>query len=435
MSALLAPRLFLSLLALLLAGHTGAADPLRVMPLGDSITRGDSSVPIGGYAGGYRTRLYQRLTNALVEIDFLGTETTNPDPSNLPDSDHLGVSGATIGVIKANHLAYVTGATNRPVPDVVLLHAGTNDEVQNLDPAATTNALNALIRQIVCECSRTRLIVAQIIESTNETVNARIQAYNQHVAAIVATWQSAGYRVSLVDMYGAIDRNTEFSDGYHPNREGYDKMGDVWFEAIQELGVAETVRGQTLIQSNATSSSQTAFAVTGSSLIAAGSASLAGAAHDFFTGAYGGNTAGLTDGRAGGVNDIGTSGFDEDGNWRSTYVLNTGSNRFGYDITQIRSLAAWPGPRANQKYELYLSFVRAPATFVSYGFHSLRYDADGASLLTLTDPAGRIASGVKAVRFDFKDPRTGLNSDEPVIREIEVLGAPTPATGSVVVIK
>ena len=55
--------LFLASL-MLVATATAQTPPIRVMPLGDSITQG--TVP-----GGYRNKLYQTLTAAGYNVDFV----------------------------------------------------------------------------------------------------------------------------------------------------------------------------------------------------------------------------------------------------------------------------------------------------------------------------------------------------------------------------
>src|SRR5436305_483183 len=66
-------------LALLAAGSTAGAASLSIMPLGDSITYGYSAkVPA---PGGYRAPLYRDLVAAGYDVRFVGSQTTNPDPS------------------------------------------------------------------------------------------------------------------------------------------------------------------------------------------------------------------------------------------------------------------------------------------------------------------------------------------------------------------
>ena len=39
----------------------------------------------------------------------------------------------------------------------------------------------------------------------------------------------------MVDMNAVVPAN-DYSDDWHPNKAGYDLMGDAWFSAIQALG-------------------------------------------------------------------------------------------------------------------------------------------------------------------------------------------------------
>src|SRR4051812_6467748 len=97
--------------------------PLRVMPLGDSITWGVGS----GNQDGYRGSLYRRLTAAGVDVDFVGSMHTGhgPDPNNE------GHKGWTIAELAAR----VDDWLDTYEPDVILLHIGTNDMVRNLPDA------------------------------------------------------------------------------------------------------------------------------------------------------------------------------------------------------------------------------------------------------------------------------------------------------------
>src|SRR5689334_8226516 len=70
-----------------------AAAPVRVMPLGDSITQ-------GGSIGGYRLDLGTKLRAAGRSIDFVGSLTDGP--ASMPDRNHEGHPGWTIAQIDAN---------------------------------------------------------------------------------------------------------------------------------------------------------------------------------------------------------------------------------------------------------------------------------------------------------------------------------------------
>src|SRR5260370_31146020 len=98
-------------------GARAAPPPIRILPLGDSITYG---YPV---SGGYRLPLYQLLTNADYGVDFTGTQTGN-GAVDLPDPDHEGHPGWTIRGINAI-TADVLARTDEP--DVIPLLLGGTD--------------------------------------------------------------------------------------------------------------------------------------------------------------------------------------------------------------------------------------------------------------------------------------------------------------------
>src|SRR5262245_57669868 len=74
--------------ALCVISSARASEPVTVLPLGDSITRGFGSHDLGGY----RERLYQRLSSTGSNPDFLGTLSSG----SFPDPQHEGHDSATI---------------------------------------------------------------------------------------------------------------------------------------------------------------------------------------------------------------------------------------------------------------------------------------------------------------------------------------------------
>src|ERR1041384_5155685 len=93
------------------APASAASDtPLRVMPLGDSITWG-----VGSSTGnGYRAPLWNRLAADGHPLDFVGTGRSGP----MSDPDNEGHSG-----YKIHQVAALTDASlTRYRPNVVTLH-------------------------------------------------------------------------------------------------------------------------------------------------------------------------------------------------------------------------------------------------------------------------------------------------------------------------
>lgn len=159
-----------------------AVPPLRIMPMGDSITEGlcDSTAtcrtpeiktPTGGYgvsvcswslntvnqaSVGYRASLRDKLASAGIDATFVGSV------SVVEGLSHEGHSGWTIGDLDycVQNANWLEGAK----PDVILLHIGTNDMGWAHEPDRMITDLRTLLQHIYAHLPKsTHVIVAQVI--------------------------------------------------------------------------------------------------------------------------------------------------------------------------------------------------------------------------------------------------------------------------------
>ncbi|WP_130512843.1 SGNH/GDSL hydrolase family protein [Krasilnikovia cinnamomea] len=195
-----------------------AAAPLRIMPLGDSITYGVGSLTVDSY----REDLRRRLTAAGLSVDFVGSQASGRGA----DRDNEGHPGWTIQQIAAQADRWL--ATQRP--DVVLLQIGTNDMVRKVDVAGAPARLSALIDQIRAARPSAEIFVARIPSARLAGYRTRIAAFNAAVPRVVA---GKGARVHLVDQssIGGID----LRDSVHPHDFGYAKMAFNWYRALRAV--------------------------------------------------------------------------------------------------------------------------------------------------------------------------------------------------------
>jgi VCBS repeat-containing protein len=226
-------RLFrvLCLLTTLSAGvsHSQAqTPPVRIMPLGDSLTSGISgfSVP-----GAYRNRLYSVLTTAGYNVDFIGTNTDAGNPS-LPDINHQGTGGSRIDNIQSGIAGWLNSVED---PDVVLLMIGTNDFSQNFNLGSVQTRLTNLIADIAIKRPFAKIIVASLpLRSDNATLQSQQSAYGAAIPGIVSNQVTLGRQVNFLDMSSVLVAG-DLTDGVHPNQAGYNKMGDAWLPAIMKV--------------------------------------------------------------------------------------------------------------------------------------------------------------------------------------------------------
>ncbi|KAL4874598.1 hypothetical protein BJY04DRAFT_224886, partial [Aspergillus karnatakaensis] len=192
--------------------------PLRIMPLGDSITWGSLS----STGNGYRGPLSSLLSGS--SVDFIG----NRRNGNMPDNDNQGHSGSFLAEIQ--EYALLSTAAR---PNIVLLHAGTNDMDLNREVAGAVDRLEKIIENVQRECPDAVVLVAKIIFSTDEGMQARTEVYNRGIGEMVALRQEGGQKVMVVDMSGVLGVG-DLADKKHPNDSGYAKMANAWFAGIVE---------------------------------------------------------------------------------------------------------------------------------------------------------------------------------------------------------
>jgi autotransporter-associated beta strand protein len=197
--------------------------PVRILPLGDSITWG-----VGGDAnlGGYRSALYTSLTALGYNVNFIGNSIENS--SLMAQPHHEGHPGITIGQIASNIAGWLATVDN---PDVVLLHIGTNDLGSGDFPNAI-NRLDDLITQIATLRPYAHIIVTNLMERGAPQI---LTDFNPYVQAKVNAQAALGRRVSFLDMHAAVPYPANMADGLHPNQTGYNLMAAAWLGAIQAV--------------------------------------------------------------------------------------------------------------------------------------------------------------------------------------------------------
>lgn len=205
-----------------IAWALGAPEPdrLRIQPLGDSITVGiqnDES---------YRVPLWPLLAAQGCEVDFTGAQ--HKEPSGTTDGDHEGHSGFRTDEIEAELPTWLIGN----VPEVVLLHLGTNDVLQSVATNVAAQNLRDIIGQLRAANAEVTVLLAQIIP--NKPPNeAAVLALNAEIATIASDLHTSTAPVLLVDHYTGYDGSVlNRSDNIHPNPAGEAHMAQVWADAL-----------------------------------------------------------------------------------------------------------------------------------------------------------------------------------------------------------
>jgi lysophospholipase L1-like esterase len=218
-------------------GVTSAAaapTPVKIMPLGDSITHGlAANHYCCGVPGAYRINLDPTLRNAGYAFDFVGSQSNGPQQ----DKHHEGRPGYRIDEIHNGKPGVNTGVNQwlpARTPDVVLLLIGTNDILQNRDVPNAPARLSALVDRIFALRPAAKVYLASIppLVGPKAHLNSKVVTYNDGVEAVVAAKLAAGKQIQFVDVYSAFGAGDLGSDGVHPTRAGHDKIAAVWGDAL-----------------------------------------------------------------------------------------------------------------------------------------------------------------------------------------------------------
>jgi lysophospholipase L1-like esterase len=247
--------------ALSAAASVSATEPIRIMPLGDSITAGYTDNPTWNvpFGFGYRSGLYTRLTSANYPFQYVGASqepwngvfgvpqtVSSPDLRSVNQDYHRGYGGQDAGFLSANIGDWLSADS----PDVILLMIGINSigNGSSGNPTAAEDNLNTLVQRIVTQRPMAHLVVAQITPYSSYTDS--IVQYNNYIKnTLVPHYAGLGKNVTTVDQYSNFGTGTTVDSSLysnkinHPNAAGYDKMAQTWYTGIASLGTIAHTAG------------------------------------------------------------------------------------------------------------------------------------------------------------------------------------------------
>ena len=210
--------------------------PVTIMPLGDSITMGMYGTGADWNAnkslrGGYRARLQELLADAGVQIDFVGGGDGIDVREQLDDKDHEGHGGWQLtGGFGGGLDSIVEAALDLHQPDIVLLHAGTNDLAAGESIDVLADDLSAFLDVITARRPDMYVIVSGL-----ELRDFATDALNSRVMAMVQEKRAAGRKLFFADTSAGWQEPMWGDDenGLHPSLANYEIMGRNWFTAMQ----------------------------------------------------------------------------------------------------------------------------------------------------------------------------------------------------------
>ncbi|UPK97767.1 hypothetical protein LCI18_008702 [Fusarium solani-melongenae] len=201
---------------------------LRILCAGDSITSGLKSEQDGGDGDGYRRQLQKDLSED--EVVFAGTV----EGGTMTDGYFAAWPGKTIQVISDR-----IGPSLDQRPNIILLHAGTNDMnsrsrlTQAETPADAAERLGRLIDKMIKACPDAVILVAVIVGTCDTTKIAKTPEYQALIPGVVQERRQAGHHVLAVDF--STFPIQDLRDCIHPTNEGYRLFGAYWYDFVTQI--------------------------------------------------------------------------------------------------------------------------------------------------------------------------------------------------------
>jgi len=236
-------------------------EPVEIMPLGDSITVGSSSgVPDEEPEKfiSYRKELWDSLTAAGYDVDFVGSQVNGEFYDPPFDPAHEGYDGQSAAYIASHVYDFLV---NNPA-DVALLHIGTNDINGHdvADIAADVELILDNVDQYEADNSTSvAVVLARIInqrccaDSSPCDNCQKTTDFNAAVADMALKRSDPTYpgytgglfgerdRIIIVDMENipGFDYHGypvgDMWDNLHPHETGYTKMATAWLDTLDDF--------------------------------------------------------------------------------------------------------------------------------------------------------------------------------------------------------
>jgi lysophospholipase L1-like esterase len=220
-------------------GVMAVSGTVKIMPLGDSITKGGVSTPEEAAIPTYRYWLWKDLTENGYDVDFVGSWKAPNFTSFSFDQDNEGHGGYSTDEILHGvpddewENGYLSQWIQSYDYDVVLLMIGTNDVIRGVPTNDTVTNIKKIITVVRQKNPRVTVFLATL--PPTGIYRQGLITLNQKIPGIVEEMDTTESRVFLVEQYYGYNAQTDNQPtGYvHPNNDGAQKLANNWLEALK----------------------------------------------------------------------------------------------------------------------------------------------------------------------------------------------------------
>ncbi|KAH9892306.1 SGNH hydrolase-type esterase domain-containing protein [Xylariomycetidae sp. FL2044] len=204
--------------------------PLRIMALGASIVKGETSPGTVGF----RKPMRDELTGLGFAVNMVGSVQLG----DMVDNEVEAYGGKKI---KEMH-EYAKKAVPDLQPNVVVINLGTNNILQNIDVDIAGEDMGNMIDYLLTASNQSTVILSTLLTNTVPNCEPMVLDINTQYRDMMKGLEADGKPVLLAEMHpsegieGVPQVEDIGPDGTHPTENGYAIMGHLFTEAIQEAG-------------------------------------------------------------------------------------------------------------------------------------------------------------------------------------------------------
>lgn len=225
------------ILCMMLVGAAGAGTPVKIMPLGDSLTQGSDQTLDQASHPTYRYWLWNGLVSGGYQVDFVGS--TRSNFTYQFDQDHEGHARYTTDMIlNGNRSDPMSGNLTTWLssysPDIVLISLGSEDLIVGVPLNHTQQNVAQIIDLLRYRNPAVRILLGTVPPSA--VYRQDVRTINDGLAAVAAARNTSASTVTMVDLTTGYDGTSDNQAGsILPNESGERKMAQRWFTALVPL--------------------------------------------------------------------------------------------------------------------------------------------------------------------------------------------------------
>jgi len=198
-----------------------AAEPTRILAIGDSITQGGKTFVT------YRLPLDQKLRAAGLNYEFVGSQQSEGPKGPLWHEGYGGKNAEFLAGLMPPKLKAAK-------PDIILLHCGHNHSAEEKPVPGIIAAERAIIEAARKQNPKVVVLLALVIPSGKLPKYAYLPELNQAEVLLARELHRPDAPVLLVDLATGFDPLKDtIMDRVHPNAQGAEKMANKWFLALK----------------------------------------------------------------------------------------------------------------------------------------------------------------------------------------------------------